>query len=170
MTTALVRCSTCKRHIYASETSCPFCARSAMGTSGSIAVALTAAASIALAGCANDSPKIDPSPNVATEANKTESTQAAPNPAPTPVPTPAPTPIAPTPEPTPAPPASAAPIPTPPVTTPTTPARDPRVTPAPAYGLPRPTATIDKKPPAAAYGGPPGPPRPPRPSGTSDPL
>ena len=159
MTNPLIRCSTCKRHIYASETSCPFCTRSSMGTSGSIAVALTAAASIALAGCANDAPKADPSTNVAPEAHNTEPTQAAPNP----TPTPAPTLVAPASDTAPAPSASAATAPT---TTPTTPPKDPNVTRAPAYGLPRPTATIDKKPPAAAYGGPP---KPPRTNLTSDP-
>lgn len=165
MTNSLVRCSTCKRHIYVSETSCPFCSRSSMSTSGSIAVALTTAASIALAGCANDAPKTDPSTNVAPEAHKAEPTQAAPNP--TPAPTPAPMPVASGPEPTPAPSASTATAPTTPTTTPTTPAKDPNERAAPAYGLPRPTATIDKKPPAAAYGGPP---RPPRTNLTSDPL
>lgn len=166
MTNPLVRCTTCKRHIYASETSCPFCVRSAMGTSGSIAVALTAAASIALAGCANDSPKTDPSTNVAPEAHKTEPTQAAPNPAPMPTPTPAPTLVAPAPEPTAAPPASATGAPTPPATTTTPPTSNPPTRAAPAYGLPQPTVTTKPRPPAA-YGGPP---RPPRTNLTSDPL
>jgi hypothetical protein len=169
MTNPLVRCSACKRHIYASETSCPFCARHGAGTSGSIAAALTAAATIALTGCANDPPKTDTPTNVSPEVRKTESTQAAPNPPPQPppqviVPTPAPTPV--TTDPAPAASNSAAMAPTPPPLPTATPTNqiDTRVA-IPAYGLPPPRTTTTsplKKPPAAAYGGPP--------RGTSDPL
>lgn len=150
---ALIRCSTCKRHHYESETACPFCARAAIATPGTIAVALTAAASIALAGCANDAPKNDPSTDVAPEARKTEASQTVAKPEPPPTPAP----IASAPEPAPAPSASVATTPTtpPPATTPTTTPINPRVTAAPAYGLPPPTTTTIKRPPPAAYGGPP---------------
>jgi hypothetical protein len=158
MTSPLVRCSTCKRHIYETETSCPFCARAAISTPGSLAVALTAAAGLALAGCANDPPKTDQPTEVAPEARKAESPQMAP--------TPAPTPVASSPAPDPAPSATVATTasapatpPSPPATTPTTSPTTPRVSPpAPAYGGPPPppvTAPV-KRPPAAAYGGPPG--------------
>lgn len=168
MKSPLVRCSTCKRHIYATESSCPFCARAAISTPGSIAVALTAAAGLALAGCANDPPKTDPSTEVAPEARKAEATQVAP-PAPAPAPAPTPTQVASSPEPAPAPSASVAttpaptPTPTAPATTPRTDPTSPRVAPAPAYGLPPPQPTAPaRRPPAAAYGGPP------RPGGPDD--
>jgi hypothetical protein len=155
MKSPLVRCPTCKRHIYAAESSCPFCARTTISTPGSIAVALTAAASLALAGCANDAPKNDPSTEVAPEARKTEATQAAPKPEPPP----APIPVATAPEPAAAPSASVATTatpPAPPKTAPTTTQVDPRVgPPVPAYGAPPPTVTAPPKPPPAAYGGPP---------------
>jgi len=156
MTNSLVRCSTCKRHIYASETTCPFCIRAGTAMSGNLAVALTAAASIALAGCANDPPKNDAATEASPEARKAEPSQAAPNPTPPQVvvPTPPPAPIATEPAPTPS--ASTAATPTATPRPPATP--DPRVAPVPAYGLPRPTATqtAPRKPPAA-YGAPPPP-------------
>lgn len=163
MTSSLVRCSTCKRHIYASESECPFCARAAMATSGSIAVALTAAASIALAGCANDSPKNDPSTDVAPEARKPDATQTIPNSNPAPIVAPVVTPKAVATEPVVVPvPATATALVPPTTTGPTTnPAPtqvNPKVSPVPAYGLPRPTTTVTapRKPPAA-YGAPPPP-------------
>lgn len=156
----LIRCSTCKRHIYASESSCPFCARASATTSGSVAVALTAAASIALAGCANDPPKKDPETEVAPETRKIEATQTAPNPAPPPAltPTPAPTPEPPpdAAEPAPVPSASLTATPTKPAPTTTNTSVNPGTTAVPAYGLPRPTVgPLPTKPRPAAYGGPP---------------
>lgn len=160
MTNPLVRCSTCKRHIYASEATCPFCARAGMATSGSLAVALTAAASIALAGCGNDAPKNDPSTDVAPEGQKLAASQAAPNPAPPPVVAPVVTPTVVAIEPpVPVPLPSTAKAPAPPVTTTPAPTQTtPILAPVPAYGLPRPTAivTTPRKPPSA-YGAPPPP-------------
>jgi hypothetical protein len=157
MTSSLVRCSTCKRHIYASETTCPFCVRTGNPTSGSIAVALTAAASIALAGCANDPPKNDAATAVTPDAKKTEATVVAPKPTPPQVAAPAPNPTPVATEPAAAPPASSAMAPTPPATPTTTTQVNPQRNPVPAYGLPRPTATqtAPRRPPVAAYGAPP---------------
>lgn len=153
----LVRCATCKRHIYASESACPFCARKG---AGSFAVALTAAASITLAGCGNDPPKNDSTTEAAPEARKTEPTQAAPNPTPAPTPTPTPAPV-PTPVVSaaePAPSASAAASATNSTKPPPKVNVDPPVRVAPAYGVPPPKdETTPKKPPASAYGAPPKP-------------
>lgn len=153
--TTLIRCTTCKRHIYASESACPFCARNAISTSGSIAVALTAAASLALASCSNDGPKNDPASQVAPEANTTAATQTAAKPEPPPAPLP--TPVASSPAPDPAPSASVATATPPPAVTQTSPKPNPNVSPVPAYGAPAPKTTTQPTRRPAAYGGPPRP-------------
>ena len=150
--TTLVRCSTCNRHIYVSESACPFCARNAGVTSSGL-VALTAAASIALAGCSTDPPKTDAPTQVAPETPKTVEPRVVP--VPTPV-APATTPVAASSEPNPAP--SASTVPTTPVQVPTTPVTTRTRPPAPAYGVPPPPTTNrtePKRPPSSAYGAPP---------------
>lgn len=52
MNSPLVRCSTCKRHIYAAESSCPFCTRQASSSPTLLAAALTAG--LAMAGCGSE--------------------------------------------------------------------------------------------------------------------
>lgn len=52
MKSPLVRCSTCKRHIYAAESSCPFCARQKSASPTVLAAALTAG--LAIAGCGSE--------------------------------------------------------------------------------------------------------------------
>lgn len=169
--TELIRCSSCKRHIYASETSCPFCTRSVNATSASLAVALTTAASIALAGCANDPPKPDPATTVVPETRKTEATQAPAKPEPPPNPAPTPTAVASDPQPAPS--ASVATtdpapvVPKTPTTAPTAPT-NPTIRTAPAYGVAPPSTTTIKRTPPAAYGGPP--PRIKDPNAPKDPI
>lgn len=52
MKNSLVRCPTCKRHIYAAESSCPFCTRQTSASSSVLAAALTAG--LAIAGCGSE--------------------------------------------------------------------------------------------------------------------
>lgn len=49
MNSPLIRCTICKRHIYASESSCPFCARQSSVSPTVLVAALTAG--LAMAGC-----------------------------------------------------------------------------------------------------------------------
>jgi hypothetical protein len=55
MKTNLVRCPSCKRHIYESETSCPFCSRQTNASTAVFVAALSAG--LAVAGCAAETPQ-----------------------------------------------------------------------------------------------------------------
>ncbi len=60
MTSPLVRCSTCKRHIYATDASCPFCVRQTNATPAILAAAISAG--MGMAGCAGEPPPQTPPP------------------------------------------------------------------------------------------------------------
>jgi hypothetical protein len=77
MPTSLVRCSNCKRHIYQTESSCPFCAREGITTPIALAAALTAAAGLAMAGCGGETAQ---APQPETPQPKEIATTRAPDP------------------------------------------------------------------------------------------
>lgn len=85
MASQLVRCPTCKRHIYESETACPFCARQSNASPAMLAVALSAG--LAVAGCGAETPppntpvEVTPQPDkpkeIAEDPQHTEPTPTA---------------------------------------------------------------------------------------------
>lgn len=58
MKNPLVRCSSCKRHYYTTESSCPFCTRQASASPGVLAAAFTAG--LAVAGCGGENAQSRP--------------------------------------------------------------------------------------------------------------
>lgn len=89
MKNQLVRCPTCKRHIYESETSCPFCARQTNASPAILAVALSAG--LAVAGCGGETPPPMTPVEVAPQPDKPKEIAEDPQPAqPTPTMNPAP--------------------------------------------------------------------------------
>ncbi|HRI72527.1 MAG TPA: hypothetical protein PK156_50170 [Polyangium sp.] len=54
MNRPLTRCPSCKRHIYSTESSCPFCARQTNTTPAILAAAFTAG--LTIAGCGSEAP------------------------------------------------------------------------------------------------------------------
>lgn len=89
MASQLVRCPTCKRHIYQSEPSCPFCARQTSASPAILAVALSAG--LAVAGCGSATPEPSPPIEVAPGPNQPKEIAEDPQPAqPSPTMSPAP--------------------------------------------------------------------------------
>lgn len=81
MKNQLVRCPTCKRHIYESETSCPFCARQTNASPAILAAALSAG--LAVAGCGGETPPPMTPVEVAPQPDKPKEIAEDPKPEPT---------------------------------------------------------------------------------------
>ncbi len=122
MKSQLVRCSTCKRHIYASEKACPFCARQANTSPAVLAAALTAG--LAIAGCGAETTQSMPPVEMAPQPGQPKEIAEDPKQDPPPNGTPAPVYGAPPPmDPGPVPPAAAYGAPPPMTPTPRLPPR-----------------------------------------------
>ena len=125
MASQLVRCPTCKRHIYESESSCPFCARQGNASPGILAAALSAG--LAVAGCGGSEVPARPPVEIAPSPDDPGPGQPGP-----------PKEIAEDPK-----------------VDPAQDPSQPVIPAAPAYGAPPPDAPKAVTPPAAAYGAPP---------------
>lgn len=88
MKDSLVRCSTCKRHIYASESACPFCTRQS-NASPTVLAAAALTAGLAIAGCGGEQPQSrQPADVAAPDVQPTDPKQIAEDPPPPPPPGP----------------------------------------------------------------------------------
>lgn len=86
MKNSLVRCPDCKRHVYASEPACPFCARQTNASPAVLAAALTAG--LALTGCGSEAaqnrPPVEVAPEPAPSPTPKEIATSDPSPSPNP--------------------------------------------------------------------------------------
>lgn len=79
MNSQLVRCPTCKRHIYKSEAACPFCVRQGNASPAILAAALSAG--LAVAGCGSETPPAYSPVEVAPQPNQPKEIAEDPKPA-----------------------------------------------------------------------------------------